>query len=63
MHLHKVINEFCLIIRECNWGGGMSAEMCSLVTIDEDRKFEDLIRDKTNPGKRSVPQLDPQVQR
>ena len=41
----------------------MSVEMCSLVTIDEDRKFEDLIRDKTNPGKRSVPQLDPQVQR
>jgi len=38
-------------------------EMCSLVTIDEDRKFEDLIRDKTNPGKRSVPQTDPQVQR
>lgn len=52
-----------VIDKECNWGGGMSDEMCSMVTIDEDRKLEDLIRDKTNPGKRSVPHMDPQVQR
>ena len=53
----------CLLFRECNWGGGMSDEMCSQLDIDGIRRSIDIIKDENSPGKRSVQELDPELRR
>lgn len=51
------------IDKECNWGGAMSDGACSLLTIEQDRELLDRIHDRSSPGKRSVPELEPAVRR